>query len=70
MFKRGAAPATARSPVAIIPLCGSGEGWKSREVAGVARGRLAVGHVDVLGGGKERAARGAAVSALEQLPVG
>jgi hypothetical protein len=29
-----------------------------------------VGHVDVLGGGKERAARGAAVSALEQLPVG
>ena len=26
-----------------IPLCGSGEGWASRGVEGVARGRLAVG---------------------------
>ena len=48
MFKRGAALATARSPVASrTPLSGSGEERTARGVDGAARGRLAVGQVDV-----------------------
>ena len=44
MFKRGAAPATGRSPVASrTPLSGSGEERTSRGVEGVARERLPVG---------------------------
>ena len=71
MFKRGAAPATARSPVASrTPLSGSGEERTARRVEGVARGRLAVGPGHVLGGGVGRAPRGAAVGARERLPVG
>ena len=71
MFKRGAAPATERSPAASrTPLSGSGEEWKSREVEGVARELLAVGRRHVRGGGAGRAPRGAAVDSRKWLPVG
>ena len=66
MFKRGAAPATGRSPVASrIPLSGSGEERTARRVEGVTRGRHTVGQGHVLWGGKERAPRSAAVGARE-----
>jgi hypothetical protein len=71
MFQRAAAPGTGRSPVASRnPLSGSGEGWKSRKVEGVARGRLPVGQEDVHRRGDGRASRGAAVGTRERLPVG
>ena len=48
MFKRGAAPATGRSPVASrTPLSGSGEERTARRVEVVARERLPVGRVDM-----------------------
>ena len=60
MFKRAAAPATGRSPVASrISLLRSGEEWKSREVEGVSRKRLPVG----------RASRGDEVATRERLSV-
>ena len=55
MFKRVAAPATARSPVASrTPLSGSGEERTARRVEAVAREWLPVGQVDVhvRGGGR------------------
>ena len=68
MFKRAAAPATGRLPVASrIPLPGSGEERTARGVEGVARERLPVEQVDVLGGGKGRASRGAEVVAPKRL---
>jgi len=52
MCKRGAAHATARSPVASrTPLSGSGVERTARRVEGVAHGRLAVGPGHELGGG-------------------
>ena len=70
MFKRVAAPATARSSGASrIPLHGSGEEWTARRVEGVARERHPVGRAEVQCGGDRRAPRGAAMGARERLPV-
>ena len=70
MFKRGAAPATAKSSVGSrTPLSCSGEGWTFRRVEAVARERLPVGHGDMHGGGGGWAPRGAAVVVRERLSV-
>lgn len=70
MFKRGAAPATARSYVASrMPMPRSGEGWAFRRVEGIAREWLPVERGDVLRCGMRRASRDAAEGARKRLPV-
>ena len=70
MFKRIAAPATARSSVASrTPLCGSGEDRTARRVEAAARERLPEARVDVLDGGAGRASRSAAVGTRERMSV-